>query len=47
MRKVISTESDQKTVLRIYLIRSDNFFEAIPLGTILAICQIKLPQLKQ
>ena len=41
MKKVVSTESDQNTVLRIYLIRSDNSFEVIPLGTLLAICQIK------
>lgn len=42
MKKVVSTDSDRNTILRIYLIKSDNSFqEVIPPGTLFAICQIK------
>lgn len=41
MKKVISTDSDRNTILRIYLTRSDNSFEVIPPSTLFAICQIK------
>lgn len=40
-RKVLSTDLDRNTVLRIYLSRSDDSFAALPPGTLLAICQIK------
>ena len=41
MKKVISTDSDKNTILRIYLSRSDQSFEVIPPNTLFAICQIK------
>ena len=41
MNKVVSTNSDSKMILRIYLSRSDDSFDVIPPGTLFAICQIK------
>lgn len=41
MKKIISTDSDDNVILRIYLSRSDENFEVVPPGTLFAICQIK------
>ena len=41
MRKILSTDLDKNTILRIYLSRADDSFTALPPGTLLAICQIK------
>ena len=41
MKRVISTDSDENTILRIYLIKSDENFQIIPPGVLFAICQIK------
>ena len=40
-RKIISTELDKNTLLRIYLGRSDESISMLPPGTLFAICQIK------
>ena len=41
MMKVISTDPDSNTILRIYLYKSDEKIEVIPPGILYAICQIK------
>ena len=41
VKKVISTDTDRNTILRIYLCRSDSSVETIPPGTLFGICQIK------
>ena len=41
MKKVISTDTDQNTILRIYLSRSDSNLKVLPPGTLFAICQMK------
>lgn len=43
MRKVISTDLDRNTILRIYLCRSDDSLKIIPPGMLYSICQIKTP----
>ena len=43
MKKVLSTDTEENTILRIYLSRSDSTFEVIPPpDTLFAICQIKM-----
>ena len=41
MKKVLPTDLDRNTMLRIYLCKSDDSFELLPRGTLFAICQIK------
>ena len=41
VRKVLSTDLDRNTLLRIYLGRSDDSFDVLPPGTLFAICQIR------
>lgn len=41
VKKVISTATNQNTILRIYLCKSDSSVEVIPPGTLFGICQIK------
>ena len=40
-KKVISTDTDQNTILRIYLSRSDSNLKVLPPGRLFAICQMK------
>ena len=42
-RKVISTDLDKNTILRIYLCRPDDSLDIIPSGTLYSICPIKTP----
>lgn len=43
MKKVVSTDLDPITIVRIYLIRSDGSLSTLPTGTLAAFCQLKTP----